>query len=354
MEARTRRCSRIGRRSPVPEASSPARRPRSVRPAHLGPQTPRPCVTAAMSPALAYRGLARLGRGAARRLRVPPHATPGQRLDFVERRLGTDSFLLMPRPSGTRWPGSPHWHWPAGCSGATPRPEEMADRAARTPAQRDHRDGPGAVVFHPADPRGPAVGGGVPRGVGARARPGFREGRLPAVVQRGLAEFLGAYGHRAVAEIDLGMPRWSEQPEHLLGAIANYLRLTTPRSRRTASSPAERRRPSRRSRADAACVRARAAPRPSGARCAPAHPPVGRSAGVAEVLAGPEPRCPPPAARAGRGGSGVDRSDRCARRHLLAGPSGGPPGPERRDLRGRGPRAPCSVRAGTAAASHPP
>jgi pyruvate,water dikinase len=37
--------------------------------------------------------------------------------------------------------------------------------------------------------------------------------------------FLARYGHRAVAEIDLGISRWSEDPAHLLGAIANYLRL---------------------------------------------------------------------------------------------------------------------------------
>ncbi|MGC4051419.1 MAG: PEP/pyruvate-binding domain-containing protein [Paludibaculum sp.] len=48
---------------------------------------------------------------------------------------------------------------------------------------------------------------------------------LPAVAQEGLAEFLARYGHRAVAEIDLGLPRWSDDPAHLLGVLANYLRL---------------------------------------------------------------------------------------------------------------------------------
>jgi pyruvate,water dikinase len=56
----------------------------------------------------------------------------------------------------------------------------------------------------------------------------FARGALPPVLQQGLAAFLQRYGHRAVAEIDLGMPRWSEQPEHVLGAIANYLRLDDP------------------------------------------------------------------------------------------------------------------------------
>jgi phosphohistidine swiveling domain-containing protein len=56
----------------------------------------------------------------------------------------------------------------------------------------------------------------------------YRSGGLPAAVQAGLEAFLGRYGHRAVAEIDLGMPRWSEDPTHILGVLANYLRLDDP------------------------------------------------------------------------------------------------------------------------------
>jgi pyruvate,water dikinase len=53
----------------------------------------------------------------------------------------------------------------------------------------------------------------------------FRRGALPPRLQRELETFLLRYGHRAIAEIDLGLPRWSEDPSHLLGAIANYQRL---------------------------------------------------------------------------------------------------------------------------------
>lgn len=52
----------------------------------------------------------------------------------------------------------------------------------------------------------------------------FRRGALPPLLQHELATFLNRYGHRAIAEIDLGLPRWSEDPAHLLGAIANYQR----------------------------------------------------------------------------------------------------------------------------------
>ncbi|MFI9383641.1 PEP/pyruvate-binding domain-containing protein [Kutzneria sp. NPDC052558] len=43
-----------------------------------------------------------------------------------------------------------------------------------------------------------------------------------------LQGFLDRWGHRAVAEIDLGLPRWSDDPSHILGVVANYLRLDDP------------------------------------------------------------------------------------------------------------------------------
>jgi len=53
----------------------------------------------------------------------------------------------------------------------------------------------------------------------------YRAGTLPQVAQRGIETFLRRYGHRAVAEIDIGMPRWRDDPSHLIGVLANYLRL---------------------------------------------------------------------------------------------------------------------------------
>src|SRR6266705_3852893 len=39
----------------------------------------------------------------------------------------------------------------------------------------------------------------------------YRAGTLPAQLQHGLAAFLAVYGHRGVAEIDLGLPSWSRE-----------------------------------------------------------------------------------------------------------------------------------------------
>ncbi|GAA2251940.1 phosphoenolpyruvate synthase [Streptomyces amakusaensis] len=59
----------------------------------------------------------------------------------------------------------------------------------------------------------------------------YLDGELPETAQRGLREFLDRWGHRAVAEIDIGLPRWSEDPSHIVGVIANLLRTDDPAAR---------------------------------------------------------------------------------------------------------------------------
>ncbi|MBG6103358.1 pyruvate,water dikinase [Micromonospora vinacea] len=54
----------------------------------------------------------------------------------------------------------------------------------------------------------------------------YRRGTLPDI---GMAAFLDVYGHRGVAEVDLGVPRWAEDPTPVFAAVANYLRVTDPR-----------------------------------------------------------------------------------------------------------------------------
>ncbi|MFF5204222.1 PEP/pyruvate-binding domain-containing protein [Micromonospora parva] len=54
----------------------------------------------------------------------------------------------------------------------------------------------------------------------------YLRGTLPDI---GMVAFLEAYGHRGVAEVDLGVPRWEEDPAPVFAAVANYLRVTDPR-----------------------------------------------------------------------------------------------------------------------------
>ncbi|MHA6782697.1 PEP/pyruvate-binding domain-containing protein [Pseudonocardia saturnea] len=53
----------------------------------------------------------------------------------------------------------------------------------------------------------------------------YRAGTLPDI---GLDEFLRAYGHRGAAEVDVGLPRWAEDPTPVFAAVAGYLRVVEP------------------------------------------------------------------------------------------------------------------------------
>jgi pyruvate,water dikinase len=53
----------------------------------------------------------------------------------------------------------------------------------------------------------------------------YRRGTLPEPLQAGLAAFLARYGHRSVSELDLGMPRWAEDPTYVLTMLAGLLQV---------------------------------------------------------------------------------------------------------------------------------
>ncbi|MBK8468703.1 MAG: phosphoenolpyruvate synthase [Actinomycetales bacterium] len=54
----------------------------------------------------------------------------------------------------------------------------------------------------------------------------YAAGRLPRAAQTALAGFLAAYGMRGIGEIDLGRPRWREDPIDLIQTIQSYLALS--------------------------------------------------------------------------------------------------------------------------------
>jgi pyruvate,water dikinase len=53
----------------------------------------------------------------------------------------------------------------------------------------------------------------------------YREGILPSRTQRSLKEFFDEYGMRGFAEIDIGRPRWREDPSFILHTLQSYLQL---------------------------------------------------------------------------------------------------------------------------------
>ncbi len=205
---------------------------------HVGPvaaraRVPESLLRALFRPEAALRRAERFGERFRAALVVPAGSTPVQRLDHVERILGQELFPVVPNilplpalgfallAAAGRLLGRA-----AGPGALQPvlrgLPNNVTtemDLALWQLASAIRADAGSAAVFEGAvfDETG------VPELVRR-----YRARELPAVMQSGLAGFLGRYGHRAVAEIDLGMPRWSDDPAHILGVLANYLRLDDP------------------------------------------------------------------------------------------------------------------------------
>jgi len=206
--------------------ASPLRTLRPVARVLLSVGVPQRFLLAVLSPTRAYRAIDEVEARLRNRLVFPASATPEQRLDHVQRQLGGRVFLLMPTVVAYAAAGFALLQLARRLLGDLARPGELQSILRGLPhnvttemdlelwelTERIRDDHEAAQV--------------VGSGSVAELANAFHRGGLPQTVQAGLTGFLRTYGHRAVAEIDLGMPRWSDDPSHLLGVIKNYLRLT--------------------------------------------------------------------------------------------------------------------------------
>ncbi|ONI81184.1 phosphoenolpyruvate synthase [Actinosynnema sp. ALI-1.44] len=173
---------------------------------------------AVISPRAAHRFVDSVGRDIRRRIALHPGATPVERLDHVEQVLLRHLFPVVPRVM----PSAAAGFLLLGLAGKiVGRPGEVQAVLRGVPhnitTEMDlelwHlatriRESDAVSQFREESPE--------------RLAERYLAGTLPDV---GLAEFLEVWGDRAVAEIDVGMPRWSDDPTHILGVLANYLRL---------------------------------------------------------------------------------------------------------------------------------
>ncbi|MGY4541605.1 phosphohistidine swiveling domain-containing protein [Arthrobacter sp. UYNi723] len=197
---------------------------RHVVPAAVHARVPETLLRAVFRPDAALRRTNRRAREFADSLEPPAGLTPLQRLDHAEHVLGTRIFSvvpsILPLPAlgfaalalagkllgGGRWDDLQ-----VVLRGLPNNVTTEMDLELWRLAQVIKNDGGSRAAVTDRKP--------------AELAEDFRAGQLPAVLQSGLARFMGQYGHRAVAEIDVGMPRWSDDPTHILGVLANYLRL---------------------------------------------------------------------------------------------------------------------------------
>jgi rifampicin phosphotransferase len=180
---------------------------------------------AILRPPVAWRRLEAVEADIRHRTTLPDGATAADRLDFVIATAGETIVPLLPRVVPVVGVGFAMLGLAGWLLGDAAKPGELPEVLRSLPhnvttemdldlwrlatAVRADTDAAGLVSRTPADELALA----------------YRAGALPPVLQNELAVFLDRYGHRAVAEIDIGMPRWSEDPAHVLGVLANYLRL---------------------------------------------------------------------------------------------------------------------------------
>ena len=199
-----------------------------IKVAVLRAKVPLRLLTALVRPSAAPKVIARVERRLRASMTLPANATPEERLDLAENRLGTEVFLLM--PTVFAYPA-------AGLLLVTRARKLLGDLAQPGELQTVLRGLPNNVTtemdlelwqltqqIRADHDSAQAFGDGSTAELTAR----YRNRTLPPAAQRGITAFLRRYGHRAVAEIDLGMPRWADDPSHIIGVIANYLRLEDP------------------------------------------------------------------------------------------------------------------------------
>lgn len=159
------------------------------------------------------------------RIELPPDATPEQRLDAFERLILEAAPRMFPRMLGTIMPAMLSLALAARLLRGKARMDELQTitRGARHNPTTEMDLALWALctdVRADADSREALL-----RRTPADLAAAYRDGTLPAPLLAGLKSFLARYGFRSIGEIDIGVERWSENPEHILGALANYLRL---------------------------------------------------------------------------------------------------------------------------------
>ena len=183
---------------------------------------------ALISPAAAQRRLARIGDETRARLTLQDDVGPAERLDRAVQTLYRDTVPLAPTALPGALVGLAMFGLAARLLRGISEPGQLQGVLRGLPnnvttemdlelwqlTERIRADRAAAEALASTAPADLAAG--------------FTAGTLPPALQDGLAGFLGRYGHRAVAEIDLGVPRWSDDPTHILGVLANYLRSDDP------------------------------------------------------------------------------------------------------------------------------
>ncbi|WP_311211533.1 MULTISPECIES: PEP/pyruvate-binding domain-containing protein [unclassified Arthrobacter] len=176
-------------------------------------------------PASALKRVERLGSDLRNTLAVPQQATAHQRISHVQRILGEEVFATVPQVLPLPALGFAMLALVKKLLGGQAPYDELQTVLRGLPNNVTTEMDLALWQLAAGIRKDPDAVASMTGRTAAELTEQYRDGSLPAVAQTGLSSFLGTFGHRAVAEIDLGMPRWSDDPTHILGVVTNYSRL---------------------------------------------------------------------------------------------------------------------------------
>jgi phosphohistidine swiveling domain-containing protein len=156
---------------------------------------------------------------------LPPTATSATRLDAFEKLIRSVPRFAMPRLLGLVVAGMLSYAAASRLLGDRATRQELQSLTLGLPHNPTTEMDLALWALATGIRTDPASRKALLERPAAELAAAYRDRALPRPLQDGLAAFLARYGFRSIGEIDLGVPRWSEDPTHLLGAIGNYLQL---------------------------------------------------------------------------------------------------------------------------------
>jgi rifampicin phosphotransferase len=156
---------------------------------------------------------------------LSPNATSAERLDAFEKLIRSMPRFVMPRLLGLVVAGMLSYVAASRLLGDRATPQELQTLTLGLPHNPTTEMDLALWALATEIRTDPASRKALLERPAAELAAAYRDGALPRPLQDRLAAFLARYGFRSIGEIDLGVPRWSEDPAHLLGAIGNYLQL---------------------------------------------------------------------------------------------------------------------------------
>ncbi|WP_425564479.1 PEP/pyruvate-binding domain-containing protein [Sinomonas flava] len=206
-------------------ARSPLGLVRRIGPMALRNRVPETLLGAVLRPDSGRAAVRRFGAGLEARLHVPTPAEPAARLARAQELMAREAFPIVPATLPVAAAGFVSLGLAAALLRGIARPGEvqevlrglpgnattLMDEELRVLAERVRREAPDAARD---------LAGRIGEDLAGR----LAAGTLPEVLADGIAGFLRRYGQRAAAEIDVGVPRWREDPAPVLSMVAALLR----------------------------------------------------------------------------------------------------------------------------------